>query len=46
MDPAHVPGVLFTSRPLTVPAPGLQTLAASILAEFGITDFPAAEDRQ
>ncbi|MGE0815308.1 MAG: alkaline phosphatase family protein [Vicinamibacterales bacterium] len=40
MDPAHVPGVLFTSRPLKVPADRLQTLAASILAEFGITDFP------
>lgn len=40
MDPAHVPGVLFTSRPLKVPSDRLQTLAASILAEFGITDFP------
>ena len=40
MDPDHVPGVLFTSRPLKVPAPGLQQLAASILAEFGIADFP------
>ena len=44
MDPDHVPGVLFTSRPLKVPAPGLQQLAASILAEFGVTDFPVAED--
>ncbi len=41
MDPAHVPGVLFTSRALTRPAPSLQTLAAAILAEFGIDDFPA-----
>lgn len=41
MDPAHVPGVLFTSRPLKVPSDRLQTLAASILAEFGITDFPS-----
>ena len=40
MDPDHVPGVLFTSRPLKAPAPGLQQLAASILAEFGVTDFP------
>ena len=40
MDPDHVPGVLFTSRPLKVPAPGLQQLAASILAEFGVADFP------
>jgi hypothetical protein len=41
MDPAHVPGVLFTSRPLRVPAPGLQQLAASLLAEFGVAEFPA-----
>jgi hypothetical protein len=40
MDPAHVPGVLFTSRPLKVPAAGLEQLAASILAEFGVTGFP------
>jgi predicted AlkP superfamily phosphohydrolase/phosphomutase len=40
MDPDHVPGVLFTSRPLKVPAAGLQQLAASILAEFGVTGFP------
>jgi predicted AlkP superfamily phosphohydrolase/phosphomutase len=40
MDPAHVPGVLFTSRPLRVPAPGLQQLAASLLAEFGVSEFP------
>ncbi len=42
MDPAHVPGVLFTSRPLKVPSDRLQTLAASILAEFGVAGFPAA----
>lgn len=41
MDPSHVPGVLFTSRALTKPAPSLQTLAAAILAEFGVSDFPA-----
>ncbi len=40
MDPAHVPGVLFASRPLKVPSDRLQTLAASILAEFGVTGFP------
>ncbi len=40
MDPDHVPGVLFTSRPLKVPAPGLQQLAGSILAEFGVAEFP------
>ena len=41
MDPDHVPGVLYTSRALTKPAPSLQTLAAAILAEFGVSDFPA-----
>ena len=41
MDPAHVPGVLYTSRALKQSAPSLQTLAGAILAEFGITDFPA-----
>ncbi|HUU36476.1 MAG TPA: alkaline phosphatase family protein, partial [Vicinamibacterales bacterium] len=41
MDPVHVPGVLYTSRVLAQPAPSLQTLAAAILAEFGIDDFPA-----
>ncbi len=41
MDPAHVPGVLYASRPLKKPAPSLQTLAAAILAEFGIPNFPA-----
>ena len=46
MDPDHVPGVLFTSRPLKVPAPGLQQLAGSILAEFGVTDFPAGRQTQ
>jgi len=46
MDPAHVPGVLFTSRPLKVPADRLQTLAGSILAEFGITDFPRRRSAQ
>jgi predicted AlkP superfamily phosphohydrolase/phosphomutase len=40
MDPAHVPGVVFSSRPLKAPSDRLQTLAASILAEFGVTDFP------
>jgi predicted AlkP superfamily phosphohydrolase/phosphomutase len=46
MDPDHVPGVLFTSRPLKVPASGLQQLAGSILAEFGVTDFPAGRQTQ
>ncbi len=46
MDPAHVPGVLFTSRPLKVPADRLQTLAGAILAEFGIGGFPAGRAAQ
>jgi hypothetical protein len=46
MDPDHVPGVLFTSRPLKVPASGLQQLAGSILAEFGVTDFPSGRQTQ
>lgn len=35
MDPAAVPGVLFSSRPLRVPAVSLQDLSGAILAEFG-----------
>ena len=42
MDHEAVPGVLFASRPLRKPAPSLQTLAAAILAEFGVEEFPAA----
>ena len=42
MDPAAVPGVLFASRRLSKPAPNLQSLAASIVAEFGVQQFPAA----
>jgi predicted AlkP superfamily phosphohydrolase/phosphomutase len=41
MDPAAVPGVLFTSRPLRRPAAKLEELAAAIVAEFGIEEFPA-----
>lgn len=40
MDHEAVPGVLFTSRPLTREVTSLQNLAAALLAEFGITDFP------
>lgn len=40
MDPAVVPGILLTSRSLKKPAPGLQTLAAAIVAEFGVSEFP------
>jgi hypothetical protein len=40
MDFRTVPGILLSSRPLRRPAPSLQTLAAAILAEFGIEHFP------
>ena len=40
MDHEAVPGVLFTSRPLRREVTSLQNLAAALLAEFGITDFP------
>lgn len=40
MDHEAVPGVLFTSRPLSREVTTLQNLAAALLAEFGIEDFP------
>jgi predicted AlkP superfamily phosphohydrolase/phosphomutase len=40
MDHEAVPGILFTNRPLAKPATALQNLAAAILAEFGIEEFP------
>jgi len=40
MDHEAVPGILLTSRALRKPAPALQTLAAAILAEYGIDTFP------
>ena len=40
MDHETVPGILLSSRPLRRPAPGIQDLAAAILAEFGIDGFP------
>jgi hypothetical protein len=46
MDHEAVPGVLLSSRPLRRPAPTIQTLAAAVLAEFGVGAFPiTAEDR-
>ena len=42
MDPAAVPGILLTSRPLGKDAPDLQSLAAAILAVLGI-GFPTAK---
>ena len=43
MDHEAVPGILLTSRPLRKPAPSLQTLAAAIVAEFGVDQFPTRE---
>ena len=41
MDSAAVPGILLTNRPLKRPAPDLKSLAAAILAEFGVQGFPS-----
>jgi predicted AlkP superfamily phosphohydrolase/phosphomutase len=40
MDHEAVPGILLTNRPLRKHADELKNLAASILAEFGIDEFP------
>ena len=40
MDHETVPGVLLSNRPLRKPAPSLDKLAAAVLAEFGIEEFP------
>jgi predicted AlkP superfamily phosphohydrolase/phosphomutase len=45
MDPAAVPGLLLTSRPLATPVSSLTDLAAAILAEFGIRGFPSHGER-
>jgi len=42
MDHETVPGILVTNRPLKRPAPDLRSLAAALLAEFGIEGFPPA----
>lgn len=36
MDPAVVPGVLFSNRPVTLEAPGLKDLAPTVLEFFGV----------
>ena len=41
-DHTTVPGVLLTNRPLGKPATRLTDLAAAILAEFGVEEFPAS----
>ena len=42
MDPATVPGILLTSRPLKQKPDSLAGVARAILGEFGISGFPAA----
>ena len=46
MDHEAVPGVLFTNRPLSRQVTSLQNLAAALLAEFGIEDFPPPPQRE
>lgn len=40
MDHETVPGILLSSRPMAKPATSLKDLAAAVLAEFGIEEFP------
>ena len=42
MDPAAVPGILLSSRPLQLRATSLDAVARAVLAEFGIRGFPAS----
>jgi predicted AlkP superfamily phosphohydrolase/phosphomutase len=44
MDHETVPGVLLSSRPLRRPAATIQTLAAAVLAEFGVEAFPTTDE--
>jgi predicted AlkP superfamily phosphohydrolase/phosphomutase len=43
MDMPDVPGILATSRPLKRPVTRLKDLAAALVAEFEIRDFPRAK---
>ena len=45
MDPAAVPGVLLTTRPLRRPATHLRELAPALLAELGIHGFPNKQEQ-
>ena len=46
MDPAVVPGILLTSRRLKKSAASLENLASSIVAEFGIEEFPEKREER
>jgi predicted AlkP superfamily phosphohydrolase/phosphomutase len=43
MDPASVPGILLSTKPLRTPATNLRELAPAILAELGIEGFPSPD---
>ena len=43
MDHTTVPGVYFSSRVLEKEATSLTNLAAAIMAEFGIEEFPVRD---
>ncbi len=45
MDHESVPGILLTDGPLTKPATSLMNLAAAIVAEFGVEEFPPPSDK-
>ncbi len=44
MDTSSVPGILLSSRPLPKKVTSLKNLAAAILAEYGIEQFPPPYD--
>jgi len=46
IDRDAVPGILLTSRRLRKPAPRLENLAAAVVAEFGIEDFPSGHSAE
>jgi predicted AlkP superfamily phosphohydrolase/phosphomutase len=46
MDPAVVPGILFSNDKLSRRVTGLKDLAAAILAEFGVEGFPGSKVAQ
>jgi hypothetical protein len=45
MDHEAVPGILLTNKPLAKEATSLKNLAAAVLAEFGIAEFPLAAEQ-
>ncbi len=43
MDHETVPGVLLSNRPLERSVGSLRDLAAAVLAEFDVSDFPVTQ---